>query len=58
MPYDRYTIAWVCALYIKTAAALAMLDQKYGELPKCPNDNNTYTLGSIKNHNIVIACLP
>ncbi|KAM0293640.1 hypothetical protein ACHAPM_011606 [Fusarium culmorum] len=58
LPYDSYTIAWICALYIETAAALAMLDEEHGELPRCPNDHNTYTLGSIKNHNIVIACLP
>jgi nucleoside phosphorylase len=35
-----------------------MLDERHGELPRRPNDNNAYTLGSIKNHNIVIACLP
>ncbi|EXM14284.1 hypothetical protein FOTG_17307 [Fusarium oxysporum f. sp. vasinfectum 25433] len=58
LQYDRYTIAWVCALYIETAAALAMLDEKHAELPRRPNDNNTYTLGRIKNHNIVIASLP
>ncbi|ENH68893.1 Ankyrin-1 [Fusarium oxysporum f. sp. cubense race 1] len=58
LPYDRYTIAWVCALYIETAAALAMLDEKHAELPRRLNDNNTYTLGRIKNHNVVIASLP
>ncbi|KAJ9412817.1 hypothetical protein QL093DRAFT_2595049 [Fusarium oxysporum] len=58
LPYGRYTIAWICALYIETAAAQAMLDERHGELPRRPNDNNAYTLGSIKNHNIVIACLP
>jgi hypothetical protein len=58
LPYDRYTIAWICALYIETTAAIAMLDEKHGELPRCPNDDNAYTLGSIKNHNIVIASLP
>ncbi|KAF5258984.1 hypothetical protein FOXYS1_10420, partial [Fusarium oxysporum] len=58
LPYGRYTIAWICALYIETAAAQAMLDERHGELPRRPNDNNTYTLGTIKNHNIVIACLP
>ncbi|RKL01772.1 hypothetical protein BFJ71_g5101 [Fusarium oxysporum] len=56
--YDRYTIAWICALYIETAAALVMLDETHDELPRRPNDNNAYTLGRIKNHNIVIACLP
>ncbi|KLO99736.1 Uncharacterized protein LW94_1220 [Fusarium fujikuroi] len=56
--YDRYTIAWVCALHFETAAAVAMLDEIHDELPRPPNDNNAYTLGSIKNHYIVIACLP
>lgn len=58
LPYGRYTIAWICALYIETAAAIAMLDEKHGELPRCPNDDNAYTLGSVNNHNIVIASLP
>jgi nucleoside phosphorylase len=35
-----------------------MLDQIHPDLPKPPNDHNTYTLGSIRKHNIVIACLP
>ena len=35
-----------------------MLDQRHASLPKPPNDPNTYTLGSIGKHNIVIACLP
>ncbi|PCD21223.1 hypothetical protein FGRA07_11750 [Fusarium graminearum] len=56
--YDRYTIAWICALHIETAAAVAMLDEIHGEPRRRPHDNNAYTLGSIKNHNIVIACLP
>jgi nucleoside phosphorylase len=35
-----------------------MLDQKHDDLPMPPNDFNTYTLGSIGKHNIVITCLP
>ena len=35
-----------------------MLDEIHGDLPGQTNDNNTYTLGSIERHNIVIACLP
>jgi nucleoside phosphorylase len=35
-----------------------MLDQRYTDLPKLPNDYNIYTLGSIGKYNIVIACLP
>ncbi|KAL6701697.1 hypothetical protein J3F84DRAFT_392180 [Trichoderma pleuroticola] len=35
-----------------------MLDQIHPDLPKPPNDHNTYTLGSVGEHNVVIACLP
>ncbi|POR32105.1 Ankyrin repeat domain-containing protein 50 [Tolypocladium paradoxum] len=56
--HDQYTIAWICALHIEMAAARAMLDEVYEDLPRQPNDSNTYTLGSIEHHNIVIACLP
>ncbi|KAL5603697.1 hypothetical protein FOVSG1_006447 [Fusarium oxysporum f. sp. vasinfectum] len=58
LPYGRYTIAWICALHFEMAAALAMMDEIHGQLPRRFNDHNTYTLGSIENHNIVIACLP
>jgi nucleoside phosphorylase len=40
------------------AAALIMLDEKHTPLPTHPGDNNTYKLGRIKQHNVVIACLP
>ncbi|KAM3510890.1 hypothetical protein MY11210_005493 [Beauveria gryllotalpidicola] len=40
------------------AAARAMLDELHQDLPGHRNDSNTYTLGSIEHHNIVIACLP
>jgi nucleoside phosphorylase len=40
------------------AAAEAMLDEKYEGLATHPKNQNTYTLGRINNHNIVIACLP
>ena len=54
----EYTVGWVCALPKEQTAATAMLDQRHADLPKPPNDHNTYTLGSIGKHNIVIACLP
>ncbi|KAK4653514.1 hypothetical protein QC762_0084380 [Podospora pseudocomata] len=56
--HSDYTVGWVCALPKEQTAATAMLDRRHGDLPKPPNDHNTYTLGSIGNHNIVIACLP
>lgn len=39
-------------------AATAMLDERHPDLPKPANDQNTYILGSLGNHDIVIACLP
>lgn len=56
--YDDYTIAWICALHIEKTAAKAMLDEVHETLPSNLNDTNAYTLGRIKQHNIVIACLP
>lgn len=40
------------------AAARAMLDEVHELLPKHTDDTNTYVLGSIQLHNVVIACLP
>ncbi|GFF40652.1 ankyrin repeat and protein kinase domain-containing protein 1 [Aspergillus udagawae] len=56
--HDQYTIAWICALHIEMAAARAMLDDVHEAIPRDAEDSNTYVLGSIKQHNIVIACLP
>ncbi|KAJ5377952.1 uncharacterized protein N7496_005361 [Penicillium cataractarum] len=53
-----YTVAWICALHIEMAAALAMLDEVHDPLHTYPDDSNTYKLGRIKQHNVVIACLP
>lgn len=56
--HDQYTIAWICALYIEMAASQAMLDEIHEPLPTHADDSNTYVLGNIKQHNVVIACLP
>jgi nucleoside phosphorylase len=40
------------------AAAKAMLDEIHPDLPTMSNDQNTYILGRIRAHNVVIACLP
>jgi nucleoside phosphorylase len=53
-----YTVGWVCALGIELAASQAMLDEVYPDLPQDENDSNTYTLGRIGQHNVVLACLP
>lgn len=56
--HNDYTVGWVCALPKEQTAATAMLDYRHADLPKPPNDHNTYTLGSVGKHNVVIACLP
>ncbi|KAL7955617.1 hypothetical protein V8C34DRAFT_237569 [Trichoderma compactum] len=53
-----YTIAWICALPIEMAAANAMLDGIHPSLPSNAKDSNSYILGNIGRHNIVLACLP
>ncbi|KAI1824905.1 hypothetical protein F4861DRAFT_530659 [Xylaria intraflava] len=55
---DDYTIGWVCALPIEMAAAKYMLDDIHAGLDRNSNDNNTYILGSLHRHNVVMACLP
>ncbi|PYI00247.1 purine and uridine phosphorylase [Aspergillus sclerotiicarbonarius CBS 121057] len=58
LSHDDYTVGWVCALSLEAAAAMGMLDKVHPALNSHPCDSNSYTLGSINNHNVVIACLP
>ncbi|KAJ5267434.1 hypothetical protein N7478_000692 [Penicillium angulare] len=58
-PKDAFQIGWICALPIEAAAAAEMLDEKFGILDEQDAaDSNTYTLGRIGKHNVVVACLP
>ncbi|GFF31666.1 hypothetical protein IFM46972_03300 [Aspergillus udagawae] len=54
----NYTVAWICALPLETAAAKVMLDEVHASLPQPETDHNIYTLGTVSSHNVVIACLP
>ncbi|KAK1988357.1 hypothetical protein LZ30DRAFT_699329 [Colletotrichum cereale] len=56
--HHDYTVAWICALWLEMAAAIAMLDEKHVQLPPCDEDTNCYIPGRIKRHNVVITCLP
>ncbi|PHH78561.1 hypothetical protein CDD80_6672 [Ophiocordyceps camponoti-rufipedis] len=58
LSHADYTVGWICALHIEMAAAHAMLDVVHASLPLKPADGNTYAVGSIGSHNVVIACLP
>ncbi|KAL3481489.1 nucleoside phosphorylase domain-containing protein [Aspergillus californicus] len=51
---DVYTIGWICYLPLELTAASLMLDVVHPMLPAEPTDQNTYVLGSIGHHNIVI----
>ncbi|KAG9524153.1 ankyrin repeat protein, partial [Aureobasidium melanogenum] len=56
--HDDYTVAWICPLEVEQVAALEMLDEEHQRLPQPENDHNAYNLGSVSNHNVVIAGLP
>ena len=51
-------VGWICALPTEMAAAKAMLDEQHNPLQQNSRDQNTYTLGRIGRHNVVLACLP
>ncbi|KAF3391859.1 Ankyrin repeat domain-containing protein 50 [Talaromyces pinophilus] len=56
---NEFQIGWICALPIEAAAAIQMLDENFGILQEQERtDTNTYTLGRIGHHHVVIACLP
>jgi hypothetical protein len=55
LSYDDYTVGWMCALPLETAAAKLMLDETPPLLPRLPMDQNPYIFGSIGEHNVVIA---
>lgn len=57
---EDYTVAWITALHIELTAAVQALDVHHGK-PRSQNthlDRNTYELGKIGLHMVVIACLP
>jgi nucleoside phosphorylase len=58
--HGDYTVGWICALPdTELVAAMAMLDEEHPVLPAAdPHDSNSYVLGRIGDHNVVIACLP
>ena len=58
LTHNDYTVGWICALEVELAAAQAMLDEEHQNLPRVEQDTNTYTLGLIGQHNVVLACLP
>lgn len=58
LSHADYTVAWICALPAELTAAICMLDNPHSALPQNSQDNNSYTLGCIGGHNVVVVCLP
>jgi nucleoside phosphorylase len=56
--HDDYRVGWVCPLEVEQIAAMEMLDEEHEPLQQSSGDTNIYNLGSINNHNVVIAGLP
>jgi nucleoside phosphorylase len=55
---DNFTIGWICQNQTELAASERMLDKTYQNPPQDESDSNTYTLGSIGQHNVAMACFP
>ena len=58
LSHQDYTVGWICALPAELTAAMAIFDEVHAPLPQHPKDSNSYTLGRIGLHNVVVACLP
>ncbi|KAL6887988.1 nucleoside phosphorylase domain-containing protein [Trichoderma evansii] len=58
LPHKEYTIGWICALPLEQTAAMYMLDERHKDLQNPEKDENTYTLGKVGGHNVVIVGLP
>jgi hypothetical protein len=56
--HEDYAVGWVCTRPIEFAVAKGMLDEQHPALPQVENDTNTYTLGGLKRHNVVLLCIP
>ncbi|KAM0637328.1 hypothetical protein ACHAQF_008840 [Verticillium nonalfalfae] len=56
---NDYVIGWICAIATEYVAARELLDEKHDDPQSVsPHDNNSYTLGRMGKHNVVIAVLP
>jgi nucleoside phosphorylase len=57
IPIEAYQVGVICAISHEMTAARAMLGEEH-EPPKKrePQDHNSYVLGKIHDHNVVIAC--
>lgn len=54
-----YTVGWICTIATESVTAWAFLDEEYdGPSYVAQHDNNSYILGKISRHNVIITILP
>ncbi|KAJ0347620.1 hypothetical protein COL154_013828 [Colletotrichum chrysophilum] len=54
-----YTVGWICAATPESVAARAFLEEEHNSPRQvAQHDNNSYVLGKIGTHNVVVATLP
>ncbi|KAJ2978656.1 hypothetical protein NUW58_g7430 [Xylaria curta] len=56
--HDAYTVGILCAMDLERNAVRYMLDGEHQRLRAQSGDSNSYTLGELHGHNVVLACLP
>ena len=57
LTHESYTVACICPMGVELAAVSGMLDETHPDLPST-RDMNSYTLGRIGAHNVVVAVMP
>ncbi|VUC27848.1 unnamed protein product [Clonostachys rosea] len=57
---NNYTVGWICAIDTEYLAAKLCFDTTHARLSRrpAPGDTNTYSLGEVHGHNVVVAALP
>lgn len=55
LPHDAYTVGWICVLRSELNASRALLDEEHERLTSAEKDDNSYLLGRMAGHNVVIA---
>ncbi|EJP61980.1 Pfs, NACHT and Ankyrin domain protein [Beauveria bassiana ARSEF 2860] len=55
LDHDSYTVGWICVLRSVLNASRALLDEVHQPLPPAEKDDNSYLLGRMAGHNVVIA---
>jgi nucleoside phosphorylase len=56
---EIYTVGWICAIHPEYVAAQEFLDEEYGTPAfVAPHDDNSYMLGKVGDHKVVIASMP